>query len=239
MSDRYYDNYLDRQIASGINKRIFSLYQRIRKTGLQNDMKILEIGCGIGALTFLLARKVNSGTIEAVDFSNKSVDYAAKHITRPNVTFTCSDILRYSPKSSPFDRVIMFDVLEHIPQENHPELFGKISEWMHPESQLLINIPNPFYLLYDQKNNPSQLQEVDQPLFLHQLADVFQKCSLQVYYLETYSIWVENDYQFFVIKKEGVFDEKPLDKNKNGFQKLADRIRLKVRKLWFNYPVRS
>lgn len=234
MSNLYYDNYLDRQISSGINKRIFSLYQRVRKIGLRNDIKILEIGCGIGALTYLLSRKVGAGVVEAVDFSNKSVDFAARNITHPNVIFTGSDILTYHPQNPPFDFVLMFDVLEHISQEKHPELFGKISEWMHPETKLLINIPNPYYLLHQQKNYPAQLQEVDQPLFLHQLAGVFQQCRLQVYSMETYSIWIENDYQFFVIKKAGEFKEKLL--KKNVFQKIADRILLKVRKLWFNYP---
>ncbi|NJO90911.1 MAG: class I SAM-dependent methyltransferase [Chloroflexia bacterium] len=119
MSSPFYDNFVARQIESGINHRIYSLYKRLLRYGLTKDMKILEIGCGIGVLTWLLSKKITQGYIEAVDFSQKSVDYATTNNRQPNVMFTCSDILQYEPQQTPFGYILAFDVLEHIPTEQH------------------------------------------------------------------------------------------------------------------------
>ena len=52
----FYDEFLASQIRSGINDRIYHLYKKVLRLGLKTDENILEIGCGIGTLTFLLSR---------------------------------------------------------------------------------------------------------------------------------------------------------------------------------------
>ena len=238
MSSPYYDSYIERQIKSGINNRIYSLYKRLKKLGLGRDMKILEIGCGIGALTYLLSKKIKTGTLEAVDFSEKSVAYAAKYIANHNVSFTCADILEFNPKCSSFDYILLFDVLEHIPHEKHAELFHKIHGWMHNDSLLLINLPNPEYTIYEQQNNPANLQEIDQPVYFHQLSGIFKKNQLQILNMETWPVWVQEEYQFYTIRKEREFEEIVLENQMNMFQKIRNRLILKFRKVRFNYPVK-
>jgi hypothetical protein len=46
------------------------------------------------------------------------------------------------------------------------------------------------------------LQIVDQPIPLHFVVNNSESNGLQVSNFNTYSIWVENDYQFFVIQKK-------------------------------------
>ncbi len=235
MPSQFYDNYIQRQIDSGINNRIYSLYKRLIDVGLRKDSKILEIGCGIGILTYLLSKHIKSGIIEAVDFSEKSIEYAKRHISNKNIQLTASDILDYTSKTT-FDYVLLFDALEHIPQERHPELFSKISHWMHLDSVLFINLPNPDYILYDQQNNPEALQEIDQPIYIDTLSHVLKGCELHIVKMETYSIWVKNDYQFYVIQKRRVFEEILLEKNWNIITKIMNRLNLKIRKIKYNYP---
>lgn len=236
MSSIYYDNYLDRQVKSGINKRIHHLYRKLAHHGLDRKLDILEIGCGIGALTYLLSRRIKDGHIEAIDFSQQSVDFAVKHIDNSKIHFSCSDVLGYKPAISQFDYILLFDVLEHIPEEKHEELFRKIFNWMHNDSFLFINLPNPEYILYDQKNNPDVLQEVDQPVYLHELAPLLNKQRLHIWNMETYSIWVRNDYQFYVVQKQKAFEEIVLNDQMNIVEKAIERVRLKFRKLRYNYP---
>ena len=70
---KYYDDFVSEQAATAVNERIFSLFQRIKKAGLRTNSNILELGCGIGAFTFLLSKVAKKGIIEAIDISPQSV----------------------------------------------------------------------------------------------------------------------------------------------------------------------
>lgn len=236
MTNQFYDSYIKRQVESGINNRIYYLFRQLKKYGLRKDLKILEIGCGIGALTYLLSGKIKTGLIEAVDFSEKSIEYARKNCNKPNIHFASADILEYSPQSQRFDFILLFDVLEHIPIERQAELFSKINSWMHENSVLFINLPNPDYIRYDQKHNPQALQEIDQPISLEKLSEVLCNCHLKITQMKTYSIWVKNEYQFYVIHKSEEFEAILLEKNLNILQKLRNRLQLQLRKIRYNYP---
>ena len=107
---------------------------------------------------------------------------------------------------------------------------------MHHDSVLFINLPNPDYIIYDQQNNPEALQEIDQPIFIDALSQVLKSCELQIEKMETYSIWVKNDYQFYVIQKKKAFEEIVLEIGKNIFSKAFNRLSLRIRKIRYNYP---
>lgn len=235
-SARFYDQYLKQQIESGINDRIAALYERTLKAGLVSGSTVLEIGCGIGTLTYLLSRTVSTGRIEATDISPLSVQYAEANIKKSNIQFFCGDILESSPQQPPFDFILLFDVLEHIPLGRHAQLFGRISGWMHEHSLLLINIPNPGYILYDQLHNPSALQELDQPLYLTQLAAVIEQAGLELLHFETWSAWVKEDYQFMIVRKRKAFTEQVLSKERNLLQKGRKWMGRKWRKMKYRYP---
>ena len=235
-STEFYDKFISYQIKSGINDRIYGLYKRICKIGIDTNSRILEIGCGIGALTFLLSRKVRTGNIEAIDISTKSIEFAAARIKNPNILFSVADILNFTPAYPPFDKILLFDVLEHIPEQNHNTLFANISTWMKGDSLLLINIPNPDYILYDQKNNPGVLQETDQPIQIDKLIGVLNFFSLELDYFETYSVWVKNDYHFLVVKKRTDFVEEFLRSESTLFERIRVRLRREVRKILFRFP---
>ncbi|MEO7984333.1 MAG: class I SAM-dependent methyltransferase, partial [Bacteroidota bacterium] len=238
-SAEFYDHFIKNQVESGINDRIAGLYRRLCKMGLQTGSSVLEIGCGIGTLTYLLTRKVKTGRIEATDISPQSIAYARKNLVRPNLSLYAGDILKLEPYSKTFDFVLLFDVIEHIPVADHTVLFKKISRWMQEHSWLLINIPNPGSILFDQKNNPAALQEIDQPVYPDHLATVLAGAGLDIVQFETYSVWVRNDYQFIAIKKRKEFEEKLLSKERKVFQKGIVWLGRKWRKLVYRYPPKT
>src|SRR5215211_321747 len=101
----FYDDFLASQIKSGINDRIYTLYRKVLGLGLKTDDSVLEAGCGIGTLTFLLSRKVRRGVIEAFDPSPKSIAFATQKIRQANVHFAVGDALSYRPQhASSFDK---------------------------------------------------------------------------------------------------------------------------------------
>ena len=103
----FYDNFITYQIESGINDRIYSCYKRMKKLRIDTNSSVLEIGCGIGVLTYLLSRKIKNGTIESMDLSEKSVAYASKHILQKNISFSASNIFDFSPKKKQFDFITL------------------------------------------------------------------------------------------------------------------------------------
>jgi trans-aconitate 2-methyltransferase len=235
-SAEFYDHFIQKQVESGINDRIYGLYRRLCRLGLHNHSSVLEIGCGIGTLTYLLTRKVKLGAIEATDISPQSIEYIKRNLVRPNLRVFAGDILEAGPSGTSFDFVLLFDVIEHIPLPDHTKLFSRISGWMQDHSLLLINIPNPGYVIYDEKNNPAALQEIDQPVFPDHLAGVLAKAGLDIMQLETYSVWVKNDYQFIIAGKRKDFEEYFLSKERSVVQKGMVWLGRKWRKMIYRYP---
>lgn len=234
-SANYYDEFNAEMAKPPINDRIFGLYKRILNHGLAPDSINLELGCGPGKLTYLLSGKIKDGIIEATDISPKSVEIAQSKVKNPNVHFKVSDVLDYKPINPSFDNIFLFDVIEHIPENKHPDLFRKIEKWMKDDSSLLINIPNPNYILFARKYRPESLQEIDQAITLDNLSKAVLGAGLEITFFETYSIWSEDDYQFMVIGKQKPYIEKLLSNQRNIFQKASARIIREYRKLRYRY----
>jgi SAM-dependent methyltransferase len=231
----YYDDFIATQLASGINDRIYHLYKRLLSLGLKPDSNVLELGSGIGTLTFLLSKYIKEGKVEAVDLSPRSIEFSRQRIKRPNITFVADDIVTYQPSANIFDFITLFDIIEHIPVEKHNELFDNLAGIINENTKVLINIPNPAYIEYDRINNPEALQIIDQPLPLSLILENLEKNGMTLTYFETYSVWVENDYQFFVIEKKRVFEEVKLSSKRNIFQKIRKKLERTYIKLRHNY----
>lgn len=228
----FYDNFVSAQVETNVNDRIFGLYKRMLKNGLNTKSKVLELGCGIGTLSFLISKTVKRGFVEGVDISPKSVFYAKQKIQKSNFSFYCDDIVKYKPKIQNPEIITLFDVLEHIPLEKHNSLFGNISEFITDQTVLLINIPNPSFIEYDQANDPDVLQEIDQPVHYPFVANSLYDNNLEIIKMEMYSVWWKNDYVFYTVVKRRPFEKFELQKHRTFFQKIPVKLfRLKLK--WF------
>ncbi len=225
----FYDEYVQRQTKTGANERLISLYKRLLNGGLNTDSKVLELGCGVGIFTKLLAKKVKNGIIEAVDLSAKSVAVAKNELKyRKNIHFDVADVVEYKPKNSDFDMITLMDVIEHIPLEHHAELFRNLAEIATEKTNILINIPNPQYIGYARINHPESLQVIDQEVELFTLMQHLEKNGLELVYFEKYGIWEQDDYHFMVIRKKRNFELKHLADQRNFSEKVFHKITTKI-----------
>lgn len=77
---------------------IFGSYSEdiLQRSGLSEDLKILEVGCGTGSMTIWLAKKVGvNGKVIAIDASQQQIQIAkaaAKNEGLNNIEFICSTI---------------------------------------------------------------------------------------------------------------------------------------------------
>ena len=113
--------------------------QRIRLQGLRG----LEVGCGNGLLVSQLERTLDC-TMDGVDIH----DVGGRPMARGR--FETYDIAHRDPrKKGTYDFVVIFDVLEHIPE---PEKFlADIAYHLKPGGHLFVNVPafRALYSRYD------------------------------------------------------------------------------------------
>lgn len=102
---------------------------------------IMEVGCGTGKNTPLLAKI--GGRVTAVDFSAGMIAQAKAKITAPNVTFQVADITQPWPTAdAAFDLVTFNLILEHIADLTF--VFAEASRSLAAGGQLYISELHPF-----------------------------------------------------------------------------------------------
>jgi protein-L-isoaspartate O-methyltransferase len=83
----------------------------------KNGSKILEIGCGTGSQTVIMAKKNSSCHFTSIDITEESLEEAKKRIKKnkiTNVTFEKCDIRKINYEKEYFDYIVICFVLEHI-----------------------------------------------------------------------------------------------------------------------------
>ena len=81
-----------------------------------ND-QVLDIGCGDGKITALIASRVPNGMVIGVDPSQEMIAFASSHFppeTHRNLSFTVADA-RALPFKNQFDRAVSFNALHWVP----------------------------------------------------------------------------------------------------------------------------
>lgn len=203
--EAFYDEFTTKQIQAGISKRNIKIHEWAQQFGLKNNHNVLEIGCGIGTQTELLAQYVSQGKITAIDISPKSITIAQQRLANyTNVSCITGDIITMDINfSTKFDVIVLPDVIEHIPLDSHNALFKRLSGLLKEDGFILIHIPNPNYLAWCHTNTPQVLQVIDQPIYTNVLCSNVYANGFYIHHLETYEIWTNNcDYQIIVLKAQ-------------------------------------
>ena len=79
--------------------------------------RVLEVGCGVGAQTIVLARNSPEALITSIDISAKSLEQAKRTVESAgfgNVRFQQEDIFELSFEARSFDHLFVCFVLEHL-----------------------------------------------------------------------------------------------------------------------------
>ncbi|MBY4676999.1 class I SAM-dependent methyltransferase [Marinobacterium arenosum] len=150
-SNEFYALWLDRQMVySGAYFRTpgDSLEQAqqqklehiFRKLRLQPGERLLDIGCGWGALLFN-AVKHHGVTALGITLSPKQYDYVAAEIERRGIGDRCQVKLcdyRELPSDQPFDKIASVGMIEHVGQANIGTYFRQIHRLLAPGGLVLI-----------------------------------------------------------------------------------------------------
>lgn len=103
--------------------------------------RILDLGCGNGALTTFLHHQMHACFTLGIDTSLEMLAKALPHQTS-TLRFEETDIQTFSTEE-PFDLILSNAALQWIP--NHRELFVKLASLLAPEGQFAVQMPANHY----------------------------------------------------------------------------------------------
>lgn len=222
----YYDSFSAKQEKTAVNARHRTILRRLKKAGLQHNHHVLEIGCGIGTVTGLLAAYLSGGTVTGTDISPKSIALAKKRLSKySNVELLVTDMADFSQEKK-FDVIVLPDVLEHIPLENHREIFRTVRTHLHEDGFVAINIPDPYYNDWVRENKPELLQIIDQSLLTDRLLQDAYANELHLHFFEAYSLFTNDpNYNWILLKPNRPFREGGPGKLMKAIENYTIRLR--------------
>ncbi len=226
---KWYDGFAGKQVQTNVNLRHYRIMEFLTAAGLSSHNRVLEVGCGIGTLTGLLAKYLRKGEVLAVDISPESVAIAKKRLAGASgVRFMVSDMTDFN-HTELFDFIILPDVLEHIPVDQHKSLFRTLADHMHDQSVVLIHIPHPRALDFVRTTTPDLMQIIDQSVEADALLGDAYACELELIDYHSYSLFDrEHDYAVISLKKKNAVNLSPLPKWKIIMRKLLSRFRFLI-----------
>jgi 2-polyprenyl-3-methyl-5-hydroxy-6-metoxy-1,4-benzoquinol methylase len=108
---------------------------------LNSVTAILDIACGSGYGSYLLAKHLTSAMVTGVDYDPKAIKLANDTYSLPNLQFRQGDITRWEETigTNSYDCVVSFDTLEHI---SHREIaLENLINHLHLNGCLLFSSP--------------------------------------------------------------------------------------------------
>jgi trans-aconitate methyltransferase len=103
---------------SGLQKAMAA--QVLPLLALHGDERVLDVGCGEGKITALIAARVPRGEVLGVDPSRDMIAFASSHFgpaTQPNLRFEVADA-RALAFIDTFDLVVSFNALHWVPDQD-------------------------------------------------------------------------------------------------------------------------
>jgi cyclopropane-fatty-acyl-phospholipid synthase len=110
------------------------------RAGLADGQRILDLGCGWGALALWAAAAYPRAEIVGLSNSHSQRAYiegqaAARGLT--NLRVITGDVNHVAPPGR-FDRVVSVEMFEHV--RNHAALCARITDWLAPDGRLFVHV---------------------------------------------------------------------------------------------------
>ncbi|OVA08391.1 Mycolic acid cyclopropane synthase [Macleaya cordata] len=110
----------------------------IERAQIKDGQSVLDIGCGLGAVTLHIAKKYKNCNITGITNSveqKKFIEGKCKELKLSNVKVILADVTTHESEDK-FDRVFAIGMIEHM--KNYELLLRMISKWMKDDGLLFI-----------------------------------------------------------------------------------------------------
>jgi ubiquinone/menaquinone biosynthesis C-methylase UbiE len=113
---------------------------------LQQDNKILDLACGIGYGTLMLAKNTKA-KVTGVDIEQAAISHAKQHFSSENTQFICQDAKLLDIKANTQNVVVSFETIEHVDFDQ--QLLDIFFRVLKPGGQLICSTPNQEVMPFD------------------------------------------------------------------------------------------
>jgi cyclopropane-fatty-acyl-phospholipid synthase len=110
------------------------------RAGIEDGMRVLELGCGWGSLSLWLAERYPNASITSVSNSASQREYIvgqALQRSLSNIDVIVCDMNDFSAPGH-YDRIVSVEMFEHM--RNYGELFRRINDWLLPEGRFFMHV---------------------------------------------------------------------------------------------------
>lgn len=133
MTNYAFDNDLHEIARLALQSKFFHelTEQFLRRSGLASGMRVLELGCGVGGVTRIIADIVGEdGSISVVDANQQRLEYTKQSLSQlqPQLSFVRHDLQSGLP-SGEFDAIVGRMILMYLksPQDLLAEAYSRLS----------------------------------------------------------------------------------------------------------------
>ncbi|MBW2497605.1 MAG: class I SAM-dependent methyltransferase [Deltaproteobacteria bacterium] len=129
----------DEQVSSLDESEEGMLDLTARRAGIEDGMRILDLGCGWGSFSLWVAEHYPSCRILAVSNSKSQREFILARCRSEgfeNIEVVTSDVNHFRPDRL-FDRVVSVEMFEHV--RNHERLLANIASWLDPAGKLFVH----------------------------------------------------------------------------------------------------
>jgi cyclopropane-fatty-acyl-phospholipid synthase len=111
------------------------------RAGIENGMRVLDLGCGWGSLSLWIAEQFPDCQITSLSNSARQKAFIQANCGErgggENVRVLTADVGTFDTEER-FDRVVSVEMFEHV--RNHENLLSRIAKWLVPDGQLFVHI---------------------------------------------------------------------------------------------------
>ena len=118
-----------------------NILRELECISLKPGMRILDIGCGTGAVTRILAEKTFPGFTMGLDFSPHRLGVARKIVQeekKENIHFVCSDLLTNGVRPGRFDLVFSRCTFQYFAGDRGRKVLQRMMEWARPGGRVVV-----------------------------------------------------------------------------------------------------
>ena len=112
----------------------------VKRAGIEDGMKVLDLGCGWGSLSLWIAEHFPNASVRSVSNSSAQREFILREASARNIenidVVTC-DMNDFDARDT-FDRVVSVEMFEHM--RNYGELFRRIDSWLKPDGRFFMHI---------------------------------------------------------------------------------------------------